>query len=230
MKKYISILLCSLTLLMAAGCGSLSNTQKGAMIGGGSGAAIGAAVGGLISKNATGTAIGTAVGTAIGGVAGILIGNKMDKKAEELAKLEDAKVDTTVDANGLKAIKVTFDSGILFDTNKSDLKAPAKKSLTEFAKTMSDMAETDITIWGHTDNTGSDAINEKLSLERAQSVEKYLEGLGIDPSRMITEGKSYSLPVADNSTVEGRALNRRVEVYITANENMIKAAEEGNLQ
>ena len=208
----------------------MNQAQKGGLIGSGAGAAIGAAIGGLIGKDAKGTAIGATIGTAIGGTAGVLIGNKMDKKAEELAKLENTKVDTTLDANGLKAIRVTFDSGILFDTNKSDLKAPAKKSLAEFAKTMSDMVETDITIWGHTDNTGSDEVNERLSLQRAQSVEKYLEGLGIAASRMTTEGKSYSMPVASNDTKEGRQLNRRVEVYITANEEMIREAQAGTLQ
>ncbi len=230
MKKYISIFMCGLILFSVAGCSSMNQAQKGGLIGSGAGAAIGAAIGGLIGKDAKGTAIGATIGTAIGGTAGVLIGNKMDKKAEELAKLENTKVDTTLDANGLKAIRVTFDSGILFDTNKSELKAPAKKSLAEFAKTMSDMVETDITIWGHTDNTGSDEVNERLSLQRAQSVEKYLEGLGIASSRMTTEGKSYSMPVASNDTKEGRQLNRRVEVYITANEEMIREAQTGTLQ
>lgn len=227
MKKNIAIFFCGLTIL--SGCSSMNQTTKGGLIGSGAGAAVGAVLGTLIGKDAKGAAIGTAIGTAVGGTAGVLIGNKMDKKAEELAKLENAKVDTTLDTNGLKAIRVTFDSGILFATNKSNLSASAQKSLTEFAKTMSDMEETDITIWGHTDNTGSDEINERLSLERANSVEKYLEGQGIAASRMSTEGKSYTLPVASNDTKEGRQLNRRVEVYITANEQMIKQAEAGKL-
>ena len=80
------------------------------------------------------------------------------------------------------------------------------------------------------DVTGSDAVNEKLSNKRAESVAAYLKSCGIDASRMTTEGKSYLMPVADNATAEGRAQNRRVEIYISANENMIKAAEEGKLQ
>ena len=141
-----------------------------------------------------------------------------------------ALVEKVEDANGLEAIKVTFNSGILFDTNKSDLKQASKNELSQFATKMSDLQDTDITIYGHTDNTGSDAVNERLSKERAQSVATYLKNCGIASSRMTTEGKSYSMPVADNSTKEGRAQNRRVEIYITANQKMIEAAENGTLE
>ena len=227
MKKYIAIFFCGLTIL--SGCSSMNQTTKGGLIGSGAGAAVGAALGTLIGKDAKGAAIGTAIGTAIGGTAGVLIGKKMDQKAEELAALENAQVETTTDANGLEAIKVTFDSGILFEFNKSNLSAAAKNSLTEFAKTMSDMKETDITIWGHTDNVGSAEANEKVSLDRANAVKTFLMAQGIADGRMTAEGKSYTLPVATNDTAEGRQLNRRVEVYITANANMIKQAEDGNL-
>ena len=161
----------------------------------------------------------------IGTGAGAIIGDKMDKKAAELAELENAQVETIEDANGLKAIKVTFDSGILFALNKADLNAASKANLAKFASQMADMPETDITIYGHTDNTGSDAVNEKLSLQRANSVSTLLQNNGIAKSRITAEGKSYSMPVATNETAEGRAQNRRVEVYISANEDMIKAAE-----
>ena len=175
------------------------------------------------------TGIGAAVGTAVGASAGAIIGKKMDKKAEELAALQNAQVEQVEDANGLQAIKVTFNSGILFPTNGSSLSADSKKELAQFAQKMSDMVDTDITIYGHTDNTGSDAVNEKLSAQRAESVATYLKSCGIAGSRMTTEGKSYSMPVADNATKEGRAQNRRVEIYISANEDMIKAAEDGKL-
>ena len=94
---------------------------------------------------------------------------------------------------------------------------------------MSDMQDTDITIYGPTDNTAPGALNERLSNERAQSVANYLKNCGIASSRMTTEGKSYSMPVADNSTKEGRAQNRRVAIYITANKTMIEKAENGTL-
>ena len=176
-----------------------------------------------------GAAIGAAIGTAVGAGTGAVIGKKMDKKAAELEALENAQVETVQDQNGLQAIKVTFNSGILFPTNGSTLSQTSKNELSQFATKMSDMQDTDITIYGHTDNTGSDAVNERLSNERAQSVATYLKNCGIASSRMTTEGKSYSMPVADNSTKEGRAQNRRVEIYITANKTMIEKAENGTL-
>ena len=223
MKKFIAFFLCGAMIL--SGCSSMSNLAKDALIGTGSGAAVGAGVGALIGKDGKSAAIGAAIGTAVGATAGAIIGKKMDKKAEELAALEAATVETVEDANGLEAIKVTFDSGILFATNKANLSDASKNNLSKFAAQMVDLPETDITIYGHTDNTGTAAVNEKLSLQRAQSVADYLKVCGINGSRMTVEGKSFNEPVASNDTAEGRAQNRRVEVYITANENMIKQAE-----
>ncbi len=202
----------------------MSKLAEGTLVGSGVGATVGAAAGAIAGKDAKSTAIGAAIGTAVGAGVGALIGKKMDKKAEELAAIEAAKVETVEDANGLEAIKVTFDSGILFALNKADLNATSKQSLKDFADKMADLPDTDITIYGHTDNTGSDAVNERLSLQRAQSVEKYLNNCGISNSRMTAEGKSYYMPVASNETAEGRAQNRRVEIYITANKAMIEAA------
>ena len=226
MKKVISLLLCGVIVLS---CG-MSNLGKGSLIGSGAGAVLGAGIGYLIGQNGEGAAIGAAVGTAVGAGTGALIGNAMDKKAKELAELENAQVETTTDVNGLKAIKVTFDSGILFDFNKATLKADAKRNLDKFAAEMSDMPDTDITVLGHTDNVGTAEANQKVSDNRAKAVSNYLQGKGIAASRIIAEGHSFNDPVADNSTAEGRAQNRRVEIFISANENMIKAAENGTLQ
>ena len=154
----------------------------------------------------------------------------MDKKAAELAALENAQVETVTDVNGLKAIKVTFDNGILFDFNKSTLKPEAKESLNKFAAEMSDMKETNITVYGHTDNQGTAAANKKVSEQRANAVANYLAQKGIAKDRILAEGLSYDFPVADNATAEGRAQNRRVEIYISANEEMIKEAEDGTLK
>ena len=228
MKKVILSFMCAAIVL--SGCSNMSKTGKGTLIGSGAGAAIGAGLGAIIGKDGKGAAIGAAIGTAVGAGAGAVIGKKMDKKAEELAALENAQVETVEDANGLEAIKVTFNSGILFDTNKADLKQASKNELSQFATKMADMQDTDITIYGHTDNTGSDEVNERLSKQRAESVSNYLKNCGIASSRMTPEGKSDSLPVADNSTKEGRAQNRRVEIYISANQKMIEAAENGTLE
>ena len=228
MKKFILLAACATMVLTS--CGPWSNLAKGTAIGGGGGAAVGAGVGALIGKDAKSAAIGAAIGSIVGAGAGAIIGDRMDKKAEELAALEGAQVETVTDVNNLTSVKVTFDNGILFATGKSNLSKAAQKSLKEFATKMADMPDTDITIWGHTDTTGSDEVNERLSLERANAVKTFLAKQGIAETRMLSEGKSYSMPVATNETVEGRAQNRRVEVYITADDTMIQQAEEGTLQ
>ncbi len=224
---FVATLLC--VAILFNGCASMSNTAKGGIIGGASGAAVGAGIGALAGKG-KGAVIGAAVGTAVGTTAGILIGKKMDKQKAELEKIEGAKVETVTDANDLQAIKVTFDSGILFATNKSSLNAASKTALTNFANSLKNTPETDVTIYGHTDNTGSQAVNERVSLERAQSVATFLAENGIVASRTKVEGLAFSNPVADNATEAGRAQNRRVEVFITANENMIKQAEKGDIK
>ena len=226
MRKFASILLCC---TLIAGCG-ISNTGKGSLIGSGAGAVLGAGLGYLIGGNGQGAAIGAAIGTAVGAGGGALIGNRMDKKAAELAAaLEDAQVETVTDVNGLEAIKVTMDNGILFDFNKSALKPAAKEQLDKFAAEMADMPETNINVYGHTDNVGTAAANKKVSDQRANSVAKYLSTKGIASERIVAEGLSFDFPVADNNTEAGRAQNRRVEIYISANEKMVKAAEEGKL-
>lgn len=227
MKKGILILMTALVLM--PGCGTMNNTAKGSIIGSGAGAAVGAIVGGLISKDGKGAGIGAAIGTAVGAGTGALIGNKMDKKAEELAALENATVETVTDNNGLTAIKVTFASGILFPLNGTALSQESKVELKEFSTKIADLPDTDITIYGHTDNTGTAEVNERISRQRAESVQAYLQNCGIASSRMVAQGLSFTDPVADNATAEGRAQNRRVEIYISANENMIKSAEAGNL-
>ena len=228
MKKILCVVLSAAMIFGITSC-NMSNTGKGAIIGTGGGAALGAGIGAIFGKG-KGAAIGAAVGAAVGATAGTLIGKKMDKQAEELAKIQGAQVDTVTDANNLTAIKVTFDNGILFATGKSALSAAAKKSLSEFATSLQNNPQTNVQICGHTDNTGSRAVNEKLSKERANSVLTYLNNSGVAKSRMTSEGYAYDYPVADNSTEAGRAQNRRVEVYISANQEMIDAANNGTLK
>ena len=228
MKKVLVALIC--TALVLSGCGNMSNLAKGTAIGGGSGAALGAGVGALIGKDGKSTAIGAAIGTAVGAGVGALIGNKMDKKAAELAAaMEDANIEVVTDANDLKAVKVTLESGILFNTSSSTLNETSKIALKKFAANMADMPDTDLTILGHTDNTGSPEYKDKLSVQRAASVASYLQNCGMSIDRMTIEGRSFHEPVADNSTKEGRLQNRRVEIYITANEKMIDQAQKGTL-
>lgn len=223
--KSLCIAMCALVLF--SGCASMNNTAKGGVIGAVAGAALGAVVG-KVSGN---TAIGTAVGTAVGAGAGALIGNRMDKAAAAAAEVQNATVETVTDANNLTAVKVTFDSGVLFATNKYDLNSAAKKNLSDFAAVLKEYNDADVAIFGHTDSTGNDAINNPLSMNRANSVASYLKSLGVSPSQIKTvEGYGSKEPVADNSTADGRAQNRRVEVYMYASEAMIKAANNGTLK
>ena len=216
--KSIAVALCAM--LVLAGC-NMSNTAKGTMIGAGGGAAVGAVIGAIAGN----TAVGAAIGTAVGAGTGAIIGKKMDKAKKEAEAVKNAQVETITDANGLEAIKVTFDSGILFATNKADLNATSKASLTQFAEVLKENKDMDIAIYGHTDNTGSDAINNPLSKNRAQSVSKFLKNQGVSSSQIKTiDGQGSKNPVADNSTAEGRKQNRRVEVYMYASEQMIKEA------
>ncbi len=223
----ISILLCSIILLSS--CSTTKNSTKGGLIGGAGGALIGAGIGALAGKG-KGAAIGAAIGGTVGAGAGVLIGKKMDKQKAELEKIEGAQVESVTDANNLQAIKVTFESGILFATGKSDLNTSSKAALNKFANTLKETPETDITIYGHTDNTGTREVNVKLSNDRASAVAAFLNNNGIATNRMKTEGKAFDEPVADNSTADGRAKNRRVEIYITANQQMINQAEQGTLK
>ena len=212
-------------------CSSMTQTGKGALIGGGGGAAVGAGLGALIGGG-KGAGIGSAIGAAVGAGAGALIGNKMDKQKKELEEQlgQQAKVEETTDANGLKAIKVTFDGGILFPTGKYTLNEQAKADLTRFAASLKDNPNTNVQIYGFTDNTGSFAVNQRLSGARADAVLSYLANSGVSPTRLTAQGIPMADYVASNDTAEGRAQNRRVEIYISADKEMIQQAEAGTLK
>ncbi len=223
MKQFSKILAISLLggALILSGCGT-SRTVQGGAIGAGSGAAVGAGVG-AIAGGGRGAAIGAGIGAVLGGTAGAIIGNRMDKQAAELEQIEGAQVEKV---NEGEAIKVTFESGILFATNSSTLNTVSRSSLDKFATSLQNNPDTNIEIFGHTDSTGSDAINNPLSERRAQSVYNYLTSKGVPGLRMSYEGLGSTQPVADNSTAEGRTENRRVEVIILPNAKMIQEAQE----
>ncbi len=218
-------------MLLSTGCSSMTNTGKGALIGGGGGTALGAGLGALIGGG-KGAGIGAAIGAAVGAGAGALIGNKMDKQEKELkAQLaEQAKVEQVTDSNGLQAIKVTFDGGILFPTNGTTLSAHAKEDLTAFASNLISNPGTDVQIKGFTDDTGTLAVNERVATGRADAVRNFLLNSGVAASRLSAEGLPMQDYVASNATPEGRAQNRRVEIYITASKEMIDQANAGTLK
>lgn len=210
--------------LMLTGC-NMSNTGKGAIIGGGSGAAVGAGVGALIGKG-KGAAIGAAIGTVVGTTAGSLIGKKMDDAAAKAKEIEGANVEQVTDANGLKAVKVSFDSGILFAFNSSKLSTDSKNSLKDFSRILVENPTMDVNIYGHTDKVGTYEANMKVSQQRADAVADYLRQCGVANTQMSeVKGLGYS----QYDEAMSAADNRRVEVYLYASEEMIKAAENGTL-
>jgi outer membrane protein OmpA-like peptidoglycan-associated protein len=230
MKKvnlYVTVLLS--VAIVFSGCNTIKNandTSKGAVIGSSGGTGLGAAIGALINGK-KGAAWGAGIGAVVGGGAGALIGNKMDKQKKELAAIKGAQVESTNDG---QAIKVTFDSSILFATNSSDLNASSKSALMQFAQSLKANPDTYVEIYGHTDSTGNDKINVPLSEQRAYSVEYFLENQGVSAPRMAYAGLGASRPVADNTTTIGRQQNRRVEIYILPDEKMTREAQAGTLK
>jgi outer membrane protein OmpA-like peptidoglycan-associated protein len=193
-------------------CNSLTNTQKGAGIG----AAAGGTIGALIGKKAGNTAVGAIIGGAIGGTAGAFIGRNMDKQAKEI---ENSIPGAEVIPAG-EGIIVKFDSGLLFEFGKATLSSAAKQNIDNLAASLNKYPNTDILVVGHTDAVGSDAVNDRLSLERANSVSSYAASKGVSNGRLRTSGKGKNEPIASNDTDDGRAQNRRVEIVIVANEAM----------
>ncbi len=202
----------------------MNKATKGGLLGAGGGAAIGAVVGGLLGGG-RGTAIGAIIGATAGGATGAIIGRKMDKQAADLQRdMANAKVERVGEG-----IKITFDSGILFDTNSATLRPASQADIDKMAAVLQKYPDTNVIVEGHTDSSGSDATNQPLSERRAQAVASATSAKGVDASRISTHGYGASQPVGDNATPTGKQANRRVEVAIFANDKMKKAAEKGEL-
>ena len=220
-QRTIVLLLAGATIMPAC---NTSRAVKGGAIGAGAGGGIGAVIGNQVGGK-DGTAVGAIIGAVVGGTAGALIGRHMDKQAEELRNdLEGA----TVERVG-EGIKITFDSGLLFAVDKSDLSQTSESNLRELATTLAKYEDTEVLVEGHTDADGADEHNQQLSEARARSVQRYLVAQGVRAGRLTTMGYGEVQPVADNSTAAGKANNRRVEIAIYANDKMKKAAERGEL-
>ncbi|MDE6010506.1 MAG: OmpA family protein [Muribaculaceae bacterium] len=231
---------------------SMSQTGQGASAGGAAGAAIGAGIGALLGGG-RGTWIGALVGGALGAGTGAVVGNSMQRQKAELESqlnqlraqtdqntqdiaqnrkdieanaqaINDIKVQMVKDSNDLDAIKLVMGDAVLFPTGKYSLSAGAEAVLSRVAYNLDQFPDTDITVVGYTDNTGTEQLNQTLSEERAQSVATYLENHGVSASRVKTIGEGWNDPIASNSTAAGRAQNRRVEIYITAGQKMIQNA------
>lgn len=210
------------SLALIAGCANMNKATQGAIIGGGAGTV----VGGVIGKAAGNTAAGAIIGAAVGGSAGAAIGHYMDKQAAELQRdLENAKVERVGEG-----IKITFNSGILFDVDRSELRPAAQANLVDLAKVLKKYEDTEIMVQGHTDATGSDDHNLSLSRSRAGAVSEFLAGKGVRSGRIEESGLGETAPVASNESADGRQANRRVEVAIWANEKLKRAAADGKIE
>lgn len=221
-NSFFALLFASTTMLV--GCDATrnaNNKQKGTVIGATSGAVIGGVVG-----NNTGdgnTALGAIIGGVVGGAAGAYIGDRMDKQAQ---RIEEEIPGAEVERVG-EGINVTFDetSGVYFATDKYTVEGQSREALLSLADIFKEYPDTNILVEGHTDSTGSDAYNLTLSKNRAQAVTTFLVNQGIDKGRIDTKWYGEAQPKYDNSTVEGRSKNRRVELAIVANEELKEEAK-----
>lgn len=199
-------------------CAGMSNKEKGAVIGAGTGAAVGGAIGSQTGS----TARGAIIGATVAGAAGAIIGHQMDQQAKSLeGELEGA----TVERVG-QGIQVTFEDGILFPFDSDRLQYPGQQNLGELSESLRNYPNTEILIVGHTDATGDADYNMDLSMRRSQSAAQYLMAQGVNRDRIRITGRGELEPVATNSTEAGRQLNRRVEIAIFAEEEYREALEE----
>ncbi len=222
--KFQTLLVYTLVLSMSSfglsSCASWSNAGKGAAIGG----AAGGTIGGVASKK--NPAAGVIIGAVVGGAAGAAIGAYMDKQAKKIEEeVEDVKV-----VRMEEGIDVTFDSGILFGFDKSDLNENAKDNIAKLGRILNEYPDTRLTIQGHTDDKGDDNYNRQLSSKRANAVRDYLVANGVKGGRLNTTAYGETSPIASNDTEAGRAQNRRVEVVIVANDELKRKAEKGEIK
>lgn len=199
-----------------------NNKQKGAVIGAAGGAILGAIIGNNVGKGGNGE-LGAVIGGVVGGGAGILIGSKMDKQAQKIEEeIPGAQVERVDDG-----IVVTFDenSGVYFATNKYDINSKSQETLNKLTGIFKEYSDTNILVVGHTDSVGADDYNMTLSKNRAYAVTNYLSGKGLSSGRFTTNWFGEQQPMHDNSTAEGRAKNRRVNIAILPNEKMINDAK-----
>ena len=208
--------------MVVSGCANMTETQRDVAVGAGAGAAAGA----LLGKG-KGAAIGAGVGAAGGYVWSRYMENKRAQMQQATAGT-GAQVSQTDD----NRLKLNIPSDISFDTNRSDIKPDMRAILDSFADGLHDHPDMEIDIVGHTDSTGNDAINDPLSMDRANSVRNYLVQRGANGRNIRTEGRGSHEPIASNDTAQGRAANRRVEIFLAeradANDNVGGTTAPGN--
>jgi outer membrane protein OmpA-like peptidoglycan-associated protein len=213
MKQFIASLLIALmaTTAFADVASERDKTKKGAVIGGVAGAIAGA----IIHNNrGSGNAKrGAVVGGVVGAATGAIVGAMMDKQERKLRQIDGIDVART----GEDELKVTMRNEVLFDFNSASLRSSSRDELREMANVFNQYNDTTIVVAGHTDSVGSESYNQRLSNRRANTVSNYLEDVGVRGSRLDAVGYGESRPKSSNSTSSGRQQNRRVEIYIRAN-------------
>ena len=201
-------------------CASMSNRERGAVVGAGTGGAVGGVIG---NNTGLGTAKGAIIGAVIGGAAGAVIGHQMDQQAKEI---DQSVPGAEVERVG-EGIQVTFDSGLLFDFDSDRIRPDAAANLNQLAANLVKFPGSDLLIVGHTDSRGDDAYNMNLSQRRANAASAYLVSRGVPAARIRTSGRGEAEPVATNATEAGMQENRRVEIAIYASEayrNQVKSS------
>ncbi|MFD2518602.1 OmpA family protein [Salinimicrobium flavum] len=220
-NRIFAVLFAATLLIGCDATRNASNKQKGTVIGATGGAVLGGVVGNQVGEG--NTALGAIIGGVVGGAAGAYIGDRMDKQAQ---RIEEEIPGAEVERVG-EGINVTFDetSGVYFATDKYNIEGQSREALLKLANIFKEYPKTNILVEGHTDSTGSDAYNLTLSKNRAQAVTNFLVNQGITAGRIDTKWYGESQPKYDNSTVEGRSKNRRVELAIVANEELKEEAK-----
>ena len=201
-----------LGIAVLSGCANMNETQKGTAQGAGIGAVAGAVLGAAVGgRNSAVT------GAVLGGAAGAVGGNIWSKKMQDQkAAMEKATVGTgvAVTQTNDNRLKLDIPSDVSFDTGRSAIKPNFGPILNQFATSLNQNSVTNVTIIGHTDSTGSDSINNPLSVDRAEAARDYLVSRGVARNRIATDGRGAREPIADNNTQQGRDKNRRVEIYV----------------
>lgn len=211
MKK--TLILLTAGALVATGCANMTETQKRTTIGTGVGAAAGAALGSAVGGSGGATRSGALIGAAVGGIGTYIWSQKME---EQKRAMEQATAGTGVDVvqTADHQLKLEIPSDISFDVGRADIKPNFRPVLDRFAQTLNANPTTSVRIIGHTDSTGSDAVNDPLSVNRASSARNYLADRGVAASRIVIDGRGSREPLADNGSEAGRAKNRRVEIFV----------------
>ena len=226
-KRLILISSLLIFTILINGCSSLNHVPKVKLINEESSQLLETGIRQSIGRDNGRAITNLGVSSVVDNYTGIIIGRKMDRIASQVALIEGASVDSIKDASNLKAVKITFDSGVLFPIGKSTLNPKSIPGLKNLAEILVSNQTIDIAIMGHTDIQGLFVVNQELSQNRAQAVADFLQQNNVSIAQFkVVIGKNSSEPLRDNNTTIGRAVNRRVEVYMYASKQMIQESQQ----